>query len=86
MSFQYIKNKSWVTGIIKERNLVMILVAAGLISQAFFTVILATVDERGVLVKLCKHIPADHLDLIYSFKKVPFVSNYSNVLQPTRGA
>ena len=38
--------------------------------QILFTIVMATVDERGLMVKLCKHASNEHLDIVYSFKMV----------------
>jgi hypothetical protein len=48
------------------------MIVFGLLLQGVATFVISTIDERGVLTKLCKHASDSNLEIISSFKHVSF--------------
>ena len=55
---------------INESAVLKIMIFFGLTLQGVVAFVVSTVDERGVLTKLCKHASDSNLELVSSFKSV----------------
>ena len=67
---QYISNKSCLKKLGNESSVLKMMIIFGLSVQGIVAFVVSTVDERGVLTKLCKHASDSNLELIASFKSV----------------